>query len=620
MKKIILFLTVLTLFLAACTGGNTTTSVGVNTSAPTADTTTTDVEETNASENTVTTPVVAYKPEDLSPATTVDTVIHLNGNTITVDGLGVGVNGSIATITAAGTYEISGTLNDGQILVDVASTDLVTLVLAGADITSSTSAPIFITNADKVVITLAEGSQNTLTDGPTYISLDESGEPNAALFSKDDLTINGTGALTVNANFNNGIGSKDDLKITGGTITVNAVNDGIKGKDSVAILDGAIIVTAGADGVQSTNAVDVDRGYVAVEGGALNIIAGLDGVQAETNLLISGGTLNIVTGGGSVASAAASFGGGRGMQEGNPNQTADSVKGLKAGGDLTITNGDITISALDDALNANNNVVINGGALEIASGDDAVHADITLTINGGTLNITQSYEGLESQIITLNDGTIHLISSDDGINAADGGDGSGAETGDNYVYINGGYLFMDAGGDGLDSNGNFAMTGGVVLVNGPTNNGNGPLDYGMSFKVTGGFLVAVGSAGMAQAPSTDSTQYGLLQVFDTVQSAGTLIHIETAAGENVLTFLPTKEYQSIVLSSPDLQNGESYVVYTGGSASGTSVDGLYTDGTYTPGTQAANFTITSIVTGQGMSSFGGPGGRPPGGGNPPSRP
>jgi hypothetical protein len=184
---------------------------------------------------------------------------------------------------------------------------------------------------------------------------------------------------------------------------------------------------------------------------------------------------------------------------------------------------------------------------------------------------------------------------------------------DNYVYINGGYLYMDAAGDGLDSNGAFEMTGGVVLVNGPTNNGNGPLDYMSSFKITGGFLIAVGSAGMAQAPSTDSTQYAVLQILNNVQAGGTMLHLETSGGEDILTFVPTKEYQSVVISTPELQNGESYMLYTGGSSSGTSVDGLIMDGEYTSGSQTASFTIASIITGAtgGMFQGGGPGGGRP---------
>lgn len=564
---------------------------------------------------------VKYDSEDLETNTnnTDVTIITLDGNAIIVEGEGATVSGNNVTVTAAGTYQIAGTLANGQIIIDTADAENVTLILAGMNITSQSSAPIYVANAEKVILTLAAGSENIVTDSDTYLALDESGEPNAAIFSKDDLTINGDGVLTVNANYNNGIVSKDDLKITGGTITVNAVNDGIKGRDSLAVKDGLITVVAGADGLQSNNDEDPEKGYVAIEGGELNITAAMDGIQAETSLLVSGGTLDITSGGGSVSSSGFGNPGSRGGgMEGGANQTEESMKGLKAGVDLTISGGAITISALDDALHSNATLTINGGKIEAASGDDGVHADLDLTINSGTLNITESYEGLESQVITINDGTIHLIASDDGINASSGsGDMNGGMgsfgNSNNYVYIHGGYIFMDAAGDGLDSNGNFEMTGGVVLVNGPTNNGNGPLDYMSSFKISGGFLVAVGSAGMAQAPSEDSTQYSVMQILDSMQAAGMMIHIETAAGEDVLTFLPTKEYQSVLVSSSKLQNGESYVVNIGGSSTGTPVDGLYTDGDYTPGTQVASFTITSIVTGGGGVGMM-PGGSKPEGG------
>lgn len=228
--------------------------------------------------------------------------------------------------------------------------------------------------------------------------------------------------------------------------------------------------------------------------------------------------------------------------------------------------------------------------------------------------MTESYEGLESQVIMIIDGTIHLIASDDEINVtSSGGDMGGFGNSNNYVYIYGGYLYMDVADDGSDSNGNFEMTSGEVLVNDPTNDSNGPLDYMSSFKIIGGFLVAVGGTGMVQAPSTDSTQYSTLQILNNVQAAGTLIHIEITSGEDVLTFLPTKEYQSVLISIPELLNGESYVVYTGGISNGTPVDGLYSDGTYTPGLETANFNIASIVTGGGARMLGGPGGDKPSG-------
>lgn len=633
MKKIIALFLLTTLFftLTACSGdvveftaiesaSQPVTALGEEASPA--------VDTQQDSEITPTPISVEYDQDDLdSSASSSDTsYIKLAGDSITFEGEGAIVNGNVITITSAGTYSISGTLDDGQIIVNAEDEKTVKLVLNGADIACSTSAPIYVSNAEKAVITLTDGTENYVTDGDSYVFQDaESDEPNAAIFSKDDLTINGNGSLTVNANYNNGITSKDDLKITGGSITVNAVNDGIRGKDSVAVMDGIITVNAGGDGIQANNDENVEKGYISIEGGTLNITAGLDGIQAQTSLLVSGGEITITTGGGSgEAISSAGMRGGRGM-EGNLNKAAESAKGLKAGVDVTIVGGVIQISSLDDAIHSNDSITVNGGELLIASGDDGIHADTALTINGGDINIAQSYEGLESVVITINDGTVYLVASDDGINASSGGGDAaggrpmpgqapgGFEAGDNYLYINGGYLAIDANGDGIDANGPIEMTRGVVLINGPTANNNGHLDYMGTFNITGGFLVAVGSSGMAQAPSDTSTQYSVMHNFASVQAAGTMVHIETETGEDILTFVPTKEYQSVLLSSPELENGVTYTVYAGGNSTGTVADGLYSGGTYTAGTQVASLTISSIVTGE---SFGGSFGGPRGGGPP----
>jgi len=522
------------------------------------------------------------------------TLIALDGKAIRVDGNGVSVDGNKATITAAGVYSIRGSLADGQIVVDTKDAEKVVLVLEGADIAYATGAPIYVANAEKVVLTLAEGTQNTVTDGAKYDFPDsKTDEPNAAIFSKDDLTINGAGALTVVANYNNGIASKDDLKITGGVITVRAANDGIKGRDSLVIRDGAITVNAGSDGLQSNNDEEADQGYIVIEGGTLDITAGKDAIQAETNLTISGGQITLRAGGGS-----------------GVRKTAESAKGLKAGVDITIAGGVFKIDASDDAINANGKITISGGELVLATSDDGVHANVAFTISDGDLRITRSYEGIESNQITINDGKIRLVSSDDGINGTSatatgrggmpgrGGPG-GFEAGDSRLFINGGYVAVDALGDGLDINGAVEMTGGIVLVNGPTANNNGALDH-VSFKITGGFLAAAGSAGMAQAPGTSSTQYSLMHNFSTVQAAGTLVHIATSDGKELVTFAPTKTYQSFVISSPELQNGATYVVYSGGRSTGIATDSLYAGGKYTAGAQVASYTLTSVVTGAGM--------------------
>ncbi|MEZ4644506.1 MAG: carbohydrate-binding domain-containing protein [Chloroflexota bacterium] len=616
MKKFTVLLFFIFLFvLSACTSDTTSsTSTGVVAVAQPWDTAVSTSENTAVS--TAATPQVTLQPveveydsDDLAETIneSATTTITLAGDSIAVEGTGASVNGSTVTITAAGSYRISGVLRDGQILVDTQDEDAVILVLDGIDITNSTSAPIFVSNADKTVIDLAAGTENVVTDGSSYVFAEATDEPNAAIFSKDDLTITGSGSLTVNANYNNGIASKDDLKITGGTITVNATNDGIKGRDSLAILDGTITIRAGADGMQANNDTDAEKGFVVIEGGTLNITAVSDGIQAETQLLISGGSINITAGGG------------------NGYSVVDSAKGLKSGINLTISGGTITIDAADDALHANTNLTINGGDITLATGDDGVHADANITINNGNLSIVKSYEGIESGVIIINGGNIHLRSSDDGINVSSGqGEGGMGFPGQGasgsssyYLEINGGYLFVDADGDGLDSNGLGTMNDGVVIVNGPVMSGNGTLDVNGMLTINGGFLIGAGSAGMAQSPSTASTQYSVLQMIPNNQAGGSMVHIESSDGEEIATFVPTKSYQSIVVSSPALENGKTYVVYVGGSSTGTAVDGLYSDGTYSPGTQVASFTISSIVTGAsgGMGGMGG-GGRGGHGGRP----
>lgn len=564
---------------------------------------------------------VAYDEEDLQTDTEgpVTATIEMDGDIVTVEGLGVTVDVSRVVISAAGTYSLHGVLNEGRIVVDAADEDEVVLLLNGVEITCSTGAPIYVLNAEKTIITLASGTENTVTDGDGFVLEEGSDEPNAAIFSHDDLTINGDGALTVNARYHAGIVSKDDLKITGGMLTVNALNDGIKGRDSLVIKDGVIAVNAEGDGLEASNDEEAEEGTIVIEGGTLTVVAGLDGIQAATRLQVDGGTLTITSGGGS-ANASDRAGWGT-WGSGAGDDAADSAKGLKAGTDLTITNGILTVDASDDALHSNGSLTVAGGQIRLASGDDGIHADATLTIDGGALEITKSYEGIESAVITINDGTVRLVASDDGINVSGGSDGSAlagrpgqntfaAFSGTDHLYVNGGTVTVDAGGDGIDANSPIDMTGGTVIINGPTDNANGPIDYMGEFRVTGGFLVAAGSAGMAQAPSASSTQNSVLVVFPTSLPAGTLVHIASENGDAVLTFLPTKAYQSVVLSSPDLVQGATYTVYTGGSATGTAVDGLITGGTTTTGTPSTEFTVTSVTTTAGSYRGGFPGGGP----------
>ncbi len=520
--------------------------------------------------------------------------IVLQGDSVSIEGDGATAEGSTVTITAAGTYNLQGTLANGQIVVDTGDDDLVRLILSGVEIRSTTSAPIYIVDAAHVEIVLADGTQNTLTDGTTYVLPDPtSDEPNAALFSTADLTITGGGALTVHGNYNDGIASKDGLVIAGGTLTVDAVDDGIRGKDYIVVKDGYVTVNAQGDGLKSDNEEDGNLGYVAIEQGTTTVDAGGDAITAQSDVLIAGGNFVLTTGGGV--------------------DDATSAKGIKGLVSVTIDGGTFTIDAADDAVHSNGVIVVNDGSFTIATGDDGMHADTSLTIAGGAIDITESYEGIESAVIIIDAGDIDIVASDDGINVAGGNDGSGlgfggrprpggpgqemaAYTGDFYLYIHGGTVTVEATGDGIDVNGAIEMTDGFVVVNGPTEQMNGALDFDAPFTISGGTIVAAGSAGMAQVPGGSSSQNSVLVYFSNTQPAGTLVHIQNSAGETVLTFAPNKAYQSLAFSSPALVQGETYTVYVGGSATGTVQDGVYTDGSYAPGTEYASFTVSGVTT------------------------
>lgn len=562
-------------------------------------------------------------------------LITLADGAVRFDGAGAVVEGNKVTVTAAGTYVVTGKATDAQVIVDLEEKGLVRLVLSGMDLTCTDSAPIYVKRADRTVIVLAAGTENFVTDGSSYVLDDgEAGEPDAAIFSKDDLTINGNGSLVVRANYKNGILSKDQLKIVSGDITVEAVNDAVRGRDCVAVSNATLTLSAGADGIQSTNDEDAAKGFVDIQGGALHITAGADGIQAETTLRVADAEVVVTAGGGSTfapnQAAASSFAAPTAAEMNDAATSAifaasaasSSAKGLKAAGSVFVEGGVIRIDSADDALHAHDAICVSAGDLELTSGDDGLHADATIEITGGSIDVTGSYEGIEAAVITIAGGDIHVTADDDGLNVAGGNDGSAAAgprgadafmvNENNRLYIDGGYVAIEAGGDGVDCNGRVFMTGGTVIVHGPTEDMNGALDYLGDFAVSGGFLVAAGSAGMAEAPSDSSSVCSLMINFDQPQAAGTLICVQTEEGGQVLCFAPGKQYQSVVLCSADLVEGTTYKVYLGGSCEGEAVDGLYAAGVYTPGTEYAAVTLSGMVTVLGTAGLRGGGGFPRG--------
>lgn len=449
------------------------------------------------------------------------------------------------TITKPGIYNITGTIQDGSLIVNTNGN--VKLVLNGVNIKNSNGPAINIKEAKNTYIHLSETTTNVLEDNG-------SSEEDGTLYSSDDLFIDGSGTLEVISNNQDGIVSKDDLVIINGTIKVISNDDGIRGKDSVIIKNGNITITSNGDGIKATNEEDSTKGYIQIDNGNITIESELDGIQAVTDLEINNGNISIKTGeGSSIKSNKTGWG--------VYNNNTESMKGFKTNNSITIKEATINLNTEDDAIHSNGDIIINSGTITISSGDDGIHADNILTINNGIITIKESYEGLEAQQVNIDNGTIDITASDDGINVAGGNDSSsmnrpGANPmegdSDAILTINNGTIHINASGDGLDSNGSIYMNSGYVTVDGPTNDGNGALDYTYEFVINGGTLIAVGSSGMAQGLSNNSTQNSALINLSTTKTGTIQI--------GNITYTPSKSYSSILISDESLELSNSYDV------------------------------------------------------------
>lgn len=523
--------------------------------------------------------------------------IKLNGATATASSNSVKISGSTVTITEEATYVISGTLSDGMIVVDAPETAKLQLVFNGISITKTTSAALYIIEADKVLVTLADGTENTLANGGTFTAIDDN-NVDGAVYSKQDLTFNGTGSLTVTSPAGHGIVCKDDLVFTGGTYTVNSASHGLDANDSVRIANASFEIDAGKDVIHCENTDDTSKGFIYISSGTVNGEAEGDGIAAGAYLQIEGGSFDLLVGGGAENGSKASsgnyggfMGGGHGGMRPGGNQSSTttttdtvSMKGLKAANSILISGGTFKLDSADDSIHSDISVTINGGTFEIASGDDAVHAEETLTVTAGNFNITESYEGLEALNIKIMGGDIMLVASDDGLNAAGGTDssgttggrdgmfgegiggmGGGMSSGNGSIVISGGNLYINSSGDGLDANGTLEITGGYTVVVGPTQGDTATLDYDKSGIITGGTFIGTGASGMAQSFS-DSEQ-GVVAIRVGNQSAGTKIVLKDKSGQTIIEHTPELSFAVVILSSPEITKGETYSV-TVGSQSG----------------------------------------------------
>ncbi len=563
------------IFLGGCTADTPPTDGG----------TTASTEDTGEVPTAVTAAVMwENEDRDGNPDVSKATMISLADGGSAAEGNNVEINGDVVTVKAGGMYVVRGSLSDGQLRVESTDDTTVRLVLDGASVHSNTTAPLFVKRSAKTIITLKDGSKNALSDSENAAYENEiDQEPSGTLFSKSDLTINGNGALTVTAAFNDGIVSRDGLKIAGGTVSVTAADDTVMGRDYVLVGGGTWMLKAAGDGVKSTNDASGDVGFIRVESGSFAIDSDKDGVQAQSALSVTGGVLNITAGGGSQngnANANNDFGWGH-----QSTDTQSVGKGLKAGGAVTIADGNIDVDAADDAVHSNSTITVSGGEMTVAAGDDGIHADTAITMDGGVVRVTKSYEALEAATITIDGGDISLTASDDGVNASMGTTGSTGDPGggnpfasdDSAFIINGGTLYVDAGGDGLDSNGVITMNGGTVTVCGPSNSGNGTFDVGSTFAVEGGTLIGVGSMGMAQTPASNS-QNSIVWGGCSLQSGDTFT-VTSADGTVVASITSARTAQWAYVTTPDLREGETYTVSDGNSeetiilASGTNTVG-----------------------------------------------
>ena len=557
--------------------------------------------------------------------------ITLNKTTATVSGSGAKADGSTITITEEGVYVVSGTLEDGQIIVDASDSDKVQIVLDGVHINCKTNAAIYVREADKVFITLAENSRNTLGGGNEYTQIDDN-TVDGVIFSKSDLVCNGTGSLTIEADYKHGIVSKDDLVITGGTYKIAAADNGITAKDQIKILDGSFDIDAANSAVKAKNTDDTELGNIYIAGGIFTIEAEQDGFHATGSIVVDDGTITVNSGeDGFHADLDTVIHGGTILVE-------KSYEGLE-GKRVVVNGGDITINASDDGINAANSGddganaansgdggvnaansgddganATNPGANAAGSGDDDSNAassndDSSAAVNSGDdSSISGAADGKEPPQMppdTENGSDMQPSQDFDPENAPSGGNapqnfdpGNAPSDGDApqkmqggpggegnselYIKITGGTLTVSADGDGLDSNGGLLVTGGTTIVYGPTSDGDSALDYDGSAIVTGGTLAAIGSAGMTESFDEASTQPVITYYSTETQSADTTITLTDSDGSALFTVTPEKAYASIVLTCPEMKLDATY--------------------TLTAGTDNEEITLTDIITTAGTRS------------------
>ena len=499
------------------------------------------------------------------------TVITLNGDSASVSGGGAYAYDGDVIITSSGKYVLSGTLNDGCVVVDSDNSAKVWIMLNGADISCPDGPCLDVEQADKVFLTLADGTENSMATSGFSIEALEAGK-DGTLFARDDLTVNGTGSLSVDAPEAHGIVGNDEMVIAGGNITVTALQDALHANDGLNIAQATLNLTAGDDGIAVTG--------------------------TESTFYMESGTVTV---------------------------TAQD-KSVNAGNAIRLLGGTLSASAGDDAISAAGEIRIEGGEISIRAGDDGIHSDTALAISGGTVLIPECYEGMEAVTIDISGGEISIYPADDGLNAngsvsgfgAFGGgmpdfgrDGEGTPPqgmekpaitggdmpeppqglesvaqqegfsgtadsggGESWIHISGGSVTVvnetarDA--DGFDSNGDIIISGGDIRISLVNSGSNSALDYGSEsggvMEISGGTVIACGSYAMAEGFDSTSTQCAILYNVKRGVAAGRTLGLEDSEGNVLLSYEVPCSFSSVILSSPELKLGETYTMVIGDTA------------------------------------------------------
>lgn len=555
-KKILTSATSVTLLAAlALTGCSTTSNAlasgttaadsSVGTTATTSSATATD---TAASSSSFSTNVKSgekldvdthYSEQDLSWDASSETAIDLSNPTATD---GVTVEDGTLTITKAGTYKLSGEYQ-GQIKVETADSDAVRLVLDNANITNSSGAALNVVNADEVILYSASGTTNTISDGADYTATGED-DPDAVVYSKADMTIAGEGTLKVNGNHEDGIHTSDGLVIASGTLEVNAANTGIKGKDYVDILGGTINVTAQQDGIKSTNDTDEGQGWTRLSNGTVTVNAGDDGFKASRVVEISGGSLTV----------------------------EQSDEGIEAQY-INVSGGDVNVTSADDGMNASLKTSNSESTDSSENTSDTANQQQNNTQNQGNhQNMGQppampggNAQDGKSQNGTTGTGQQGMGQPPQG--GMPGGGGGTFEVIDAAINVSGGHVTVNAEGDGIDSNGVTTLSGGTLIVNGPSQGGNAALDTNGDLLLNGATVLSGSTADMFEAPSTNSTSGYLKLTNSSGFEQGSTVQVADSSGKVVANYKVTKSnVQLVLVSSSSIVKGQSYTAYTTTSA------------------------------------------------------